>query len=186
MAMYSTFFLAERDMLPSGFPGWRREEATALAGEAAAELPRYEVTMIGGDYAAYLEARIPPFVRSQPHWCAKGLCSVELNPLIAAVTADETANLAPALFAPPSVPGILEEFPAEFLSQLQSAEELAVRRIARNWATVMSTPRFTHSVTGVRVEEDWTLDTALSLLRPIVKLCKEGLGDQQIYLLVEY
>src|SRR6185369_9269665 len=104
MAVYSTFFVAAPENLLSGFLGWKlpldtpvQREITNFFGETRIietreplwedeatdeELDReYEVVEGEGDYAAYLEARIPAVVRMAPHWCSKGLTNVEVNPL---------------------------------------------------------------------------------------------------------
>src|SRR5262249_13358383 len=107
MAIYTTFFLCKPEELPGGFPGWRlplakpvrRQFRNQLTGEVSALGPgepewpedageklgrEYRVATIEGLYEDYLEGRLPPFVRSCPHWAAKGLTVVELKPLFKA------------------------------------------------------------------------------------------------------
>ena len=49
----------------------------------------------------------------------------------------------------------------------------------------MSTPKFTHSVTGQKLSNGWTTPQALQLLDPIVTLTNQAAADQNLYLLTE-
>ena len=104
MAIYTTFFLCQTETLSGGFPGWKlplaapvyRKFCNPFTGEesivetrepdwpeeAASEIEsEYQVASIAGRYEDYLESRLPPFVRSCPHWAAKNLTEVQLAPL---------------------------------------------------------------------------------------------------------
>ena len=99
MAIYTTFFLCKREELSAGFPGWRlplpkpvrREFKNPFTGTVAvmetrepewpeeadeAFPPRYQVVAIEGSYKDYLENRLPPFVRENPHWATKAVTEI--------------------------------------------------------------------------------------------------------------
>jgi hypothetical protein len=160
-------------------PDWPDVDPTEL------EMPKVRVVAIHqGDYNTYLEQRIPPFVQSHPHWCSKNLTSLELTPLVEAAGI-ENADLEAALFCHPSRIASLEQFPADFLAALKSADTSALHAIAEQWASEMSTPDYTHSIDGERLTEDWTTEEAMSLMQPITKLVQMQDGRQNLYLLVE-
>lgn len=210
MAIYSTFFLAEPSQLPIAFPDWKaplpepvtrttvnpftREEMTTTTREPewddldpdSMEFPEPQVVAVQGDYRTYLEQRIPPFVRSQPHCCAKNLTLVELEPLIAAATGAADLRLESPLYAHPALSCGLEEFPDDFLIRLKSAKDADLVTIAQQWATTMSTPAYTHSVSGDRLSDGWSCDDALILLKPIADLVKQHAVGQVLYLLTEF
>ena len=123
----------------------------------------------------------PRFNESQPHWRMKNLTTDELAPLVRIVTDWEDAKMTPIGIGS----GALDAFPPEFIDRLRTADEFSIRRIAQEWAKVMSTPQYTHSVTGKRVEEDWTVETALSVLEPVIELAKKCGDGELVYLLVE-
>jgi hypothetical protein len=50
----------------------------------------------------------------------------------------------------------------------------------------MSTPDYTHSVTGVKLSDGWTAGEALEVLGPIAALARQAARGQQMYLLVEW
>lgn len=209
MAIYSTFFLCEPECIGAGFPKWKRplsepitrkvrnpftgEELTISTLEPAwddfesdqLEMPVPQVVQIEGDYQAYLEKRIPSFVRSQPHWCAKNLTPVEIVGLITAATGDQDAMLKPALFAPPSLSAGLDQFPEDFVERIASAEKADVLRIATNWAKILSSPEHTHSASGERVCGDWSVADALPVLNPVAELARQRTARQAMYLLNE-
>ena len=209
MAIYTTFFLCESRELHPAFPGWKlplsepvsrtrvnpftREEMTVETREPEWDdvdpndmpMPEMGIVAIEGDYETYLQNRIPPFVQSKPHWCAKNLTSVELAPLVAAATGSEEKELETALYAHPSLSAGIEQFPDDFVTRLKSADESTLYAIAKKWAAEMSTPDFTHSVSGERIKDDMTLDEALSVVRPIADLAKKQENDQSMYLLTE-
>lgn len=209
MAFYSTFFLSEPDKLQRGFPGWKlplpepvtrksfnpftREEITITTRAPEwedfdprnMEMPEYQVVAIDGDYETYLEQRIPPFVQSQPHWCAKNLTSVELEPLVACASGVEKTTLQTPLYAHPSLGSGMNQFPEEFVTQLKTADNACLHSLASLWAARMSTPEHTHSVSGTRISDDWTIEDALSLLNPIAALVKRQSDGQALYLLME-
>lgn len=149
------------------------------------EWPERKVVIIHGDYQAYLEQRIPPIVRSQPHWCAKNLTSVELERLIAAVTEIPNPILESALYAHPALGCGIEQFPDDFLRRLKSATERELATMAQVWAASMSTPDYTHSVSGKRLSDGWSPEDALGILNSIAELAKKQAPGQVLYLLIE-
>jgi hypothetical protein len=203
MGIYTTFFLCEPAELPGGFPGWRlplaepvrREVHDPFTGELLVvesrvpEWPEdafegtelnYQVVVIEGSYQDYLEDRLPPFVRSCPHWAAKGLTDIELAPLLEAV--DLSASLEQPIYAPPPYVYTVQQLPAGFLSKLLSLDQ---QEVARKWASAMSTPEQTHSVSGNRLREDWTVGEALEFLRQLADLASKASAGQQMFLLIE-
>ncbi|PQO45783.1 hypothetical protein [Blastopirellula marina] len=210
MAIYATFFLCEPDRLASGFPGWKpplpqpveRERIHPISRELytietcepdwddfdpdCLSLPEYQVVAIEGDCRDYLEQRLLPTVQSMPHWCGKGLTSDELGPLVAAALDAREISLTTPLYAHPLFAGCLNEFPDAFVATLRSADQPALQAIAQEWAVRMSTPEFTHSVSGERLYDDWKMEDALGLLAPIAKLVTEGTERHSLYLLNEW
>src|SRR5215469_16562986 len=105
MAIYTTFFASGPDELLNGFPGWRlplpepvrrevynwitkknvtietREPEWPMDESPASPFPSYKAVAIQGNYEDYLEGRLPGFVRSKPHWAAKGLTDIEIEAL---------------------------------------------------------------------------------------------------------
>jgi hypothetical protein len=208
MAIHSTFFLCDPAQLPTRFPGWKlplpepvtrksidpftREEITITTRapewddfDPAEMRLDYQVVAIYGDYETYLEQRIPPFVQSQPHWCTNNLTGVELKPLVAVASGIEETELESALYAHPSLGAGIEQIPSDFVAHLKAADDSSLRAIAEKWATRMSTPEYTHSVSGNRLYNDWAVDDALSILMPIAALAGQQTGDQSMYLLWE-
>jgi hypothetical protein len=204
VAVYSTFFVAGPNVLLAGFPGWKlplekpiqREVRDYFGKNRTIETreplwedvvpgeepePEFGVVAVEGDYAAYLEARLPALVRKAPHWCAKGLTTVELDPL--GELTDGKPALVEALFAHPSRSAHLLTFRESIVDEmLKSPQELA-----RKWATRMSTPEYTHSADGSRrLQDDWTVDDALSILGPLAELAKKTNAGQRLYLLLEW
>jgi hypothetical protein len=203
MAIYTTFFLCKPKELPGGFPGWRlplkqpvrRKFRDPFTGElsvvetrepewpeaAGEELNRdYQVVAIEGRYEDYLERRLPSFVRACPHWAAKGLTEVELDPLLKAAGAE--GSLEGAIYSPPSLGAVVQGLPPGFLAKLGSLDQKAV---ARRWAAAMSTPEHTHSVSGAKLSDGWTTAEALEILQPIAVLAREATRGQRMYLLTE-
>jgi hypothetical protein len=199
MAIYTTFFLCRPEDLPGGFPGWRlplakpvrRKFRNPFTGEESVvetrepEWPEeagdesergYLVDEIGGSYEEYLEGRLPPFVRSCPHWAAKGLTEVELAPLLEA--AGVTGPIQYAIYSPPSSGAVVQQLPAEFLSKLGSLDQKAV---AKRWAAAMSTPEHTHSVTGLKLSDGWEASETEAILKPLVALACRAYAGQQLY-----
>src|SRR5690349_1883975 len=122
MAVYTTFFITRPEELASGFPGWkpplpapvRREfrhpftkqlvsivtrEPEWPAEEQRGAMPQYRAVPVQGRYEDYLENRLPPFVRQQQHWAAKGLTDIEVEPLLRAVGV--ATELESPIYAPP-------------------------------------------------------------------------------------
>jgi hypothetical protein len=204
MAIYTTFFLADPREVPGGFPGWKpplpapvrrefrnpftkqvvtietREPEWPDESDVGAAVPQYRAASIQGRYEDYLEGRLPPFVRQRPHWAAKGLTDVELEPLLRAVGAG--AELQSPLYAPPSSGAALLAFPPEFIPKLSACDEL---QVATRWAAAMSTPEHTHSASGHRLNDGWTTDEAAQILVPIVSLARQAAPRQRMYLLIE-
>ena len=203
MAIYTTFFLARPEELTSGFPGWkpplpapvRREfrhpftkqlvsietrEPAWPAEEERGAIPQYRAVAIQGRYEDYLENRLPPFVRQQQHWAAKGLTDIEVEPLLRAIGVG--TELESPIFAPPSSGAVLREFPPEFIPKLSESDRIGV---ARQWAAEMSTPEHTHSVTGNKLSDGWTTEQASQIVNPLLALTQKASPGQQMYLLIE-
>jgi hypothetical protein len=208
MAVYTTVFVAPAAELPAGFCGWKpplneprqrtflnpytQEEVTAVTDEPDwpddsdefDDPPHYEVVEIHGDYHTYLDQRIPPFVAARPHWCTKGLTDLELEALLAAITG--TSNPFPnALYAPPSLSSVLLRLPDALIVELRGADEGRLLELARTWATAMSQPEHTHSVSGHRLNDGWSVDDALLPLQKLAELVKSQRHGESLYLLVE-
>jgi hypothetical protein len=203
MAIYTTFFLCRPEELPGGFPGWRlplaepvrREVRNPFSGEASVIetrepnwsedpgiIPEREdrVVEIKGSYEDHIEERLSSFLRACPHWAAKGLTEVELDPLIQA--AGVTAAMECAIYSAPSSGALVQNFPPAFLAKLGSSDQKA---IAERWAAAMSTPEHTHSVTGVKLSDGWTASEALEILQPLAALARKAAPGQHLYLLTE-
>ena len=203
MALYSTFFVCDPKAVPRGFPGWRlplekpvkREFVNPFTGTKCVVETREpewpedqpeETTFVAqvvareGDYASYLESRLLPYVVSQPHWAAKGLTSVELDPLCGLVGV--AGDLQPAMYAPPSLGSMLYQFPPGFPARMKSLDPSP---LAKRWAQEMSRPEYTHSVSGERVCDDWTIQEALEVLQPLAHLAGRSVPGQEMYLLIE-
>ena len=209
MAIYSTFFLSAPEQLHSGFPGWKLPlpqpvtrstinpftlEKMTIETRAPEwddvdpddlPFPDMAVVAIEGDYQAYLEQRLPPFIQSQPHWCSKGLTLVELDPLIGIVTGIDEKRLETPLYAHPSLGSWIAQFPSDFFEHLTAAEEAAITAVAEKWAATMSTPEYTHSMDGNRLSEGWTVEDASGILSNITELARRQEPGQSLYLLTE-
>jgi hypothetical protein len=203
MAIYTTFFLARPEELPSGFPGWklplpapvRRQvqnwftkqtvtietrEPEWPEDEQQNETPQYWAVAIEGRYEDYLESRLPPFVRQQPHWATKGVTDIEVEPLLRAIGV--ASELEAPIYAPPSSGAVLRELPADFIPKLCESDRVGVSRL---WAAAMSTPEHTHSVTGNKLSDGWTTEQASQLLEPLLALAQRAEHGQRMYLLIE-
>lgn len=204
MAVFSTFFVAAPEELLSGFPGWKlpldkpvQREITDFFGEKRTietreplwedivpgeePEPEYGVVAIEGDYSAYLEARLPACVRKAPHWCSKGITNVEVDPL--GELTDGKPALDEGLFAHPSRSGNIMVFRPSIVDEILKAPE----QLAQKWAARMSTPEYTHSADGSnRLQDDWSVDDALSVLRPLGDLATKVRPGQRLYLLLEW
>jgi hypothetical protein len=209
MAIYSTFFVARATELPGAFPGWKlplpqpvtRQYFNRFLGEEVTttsrspdwddvdpdslEMPEYQVVAIEEDYATYLENRIPSFVRAQPHWCAKNLTNIEIEALGEAAL-DAEVSLDSAMYAHPALGAGLLQLPDNFVAELKELKSpVAIEKLAAAWAARMSTPEHTHTMSGERIEEDWTAEDARRILDPLLKLVQEVSAGQAIYLLIE-
>jgi len=203
MANYSTFFVCKPEELAGGLPGWRlplaqpvrREFRNPFTGKASVvesrepEWPEgafedlgreYRVVAIEGRYEDYLEGRLPPFVRSCPHWATKGLSELELAPLCEAVRLKP--ELECVIYSPPSSGAVVQQLPAELLAKLASLDDEAV---AGRWAAAMSLPEHTHSVSGEKLSDGWVTHDALAKLRALKALAREAAAGQRLYLLIE-
>jgi hypothetical protein len=206
MGIYTTFFLCEPAALLGGFPDWRPPAAEPVrhevrdpftdellvvesrvpvwpveADDAGQWLePEYEVVTIEGSYDDYLEDRLPPFVRSCPHWAAKGLTDMELAPLLE--TVDLPASMEQPIYAPPWYGEMVQQLPAGFLAKLMSLDQ---QDVARRWAAAMSTPEDVELAPGQALSDEWTDSGALELLQQLVGLAKKANAAQQMYLLTE-
>lgn len=207
MAIYSTFFLCDRDKLSGMFPSWRaplaepvvRELKNPFTGALTRVSSRepdwpdeavenfhgqdYRVVSIQGDYRDYLEGRLPPGVRAQPHWATKGLTAIELSPLAEAAGTEPALDV--ALYAPPSFAATLDEVNPDLVLALGAADDQTLDSIAARWAATMSSPSYTHSVTGEKLEDGWSTADALEILRPLVALIGRASAEQRLYLLTE-
>jgi hypothetical protein len=208
VAIYSTFFLCNPEELSSGFPGWRpplaepvrREMTNPFTGKTMTietrepEWPddddeeqfanmEFAVVAIQGNYKDYLEGRLSQFVRARPHWCAKGLTSVELDAL--AEASNLPAALDDALFSPPATGAVLKTIRPALVKKFSAIDDAGLEEIEARWASVMSSPEHTHSVTGVKLNDGWTNRHAREILRPIVALARQADLGQGMYLLIE-
>jgi hypothetical protein len=204
MAIYATFFLSEPKQLPGGFPGWRlplpkpvrRQFTNPFTGELSTietrhpEWPdeqddefkrEYRAVLIDGRYEDYLEGRLSSFVRNNPHWAAKGLTEVELGPLAEAL--DFEAKFECPLYAPPSSGATLLELPLKIIPKLASLDQQGLFEVAERWALTMSTPDYTHSITGEN--DGWAANEAMEILQPITDLARKATPDHRMYILIE-
>ncbi|MCA9596086.1 MAG: hypothetical protein KC776_22380 [Myxococcales bacterium] len=112
----------------TGFLAWLRR---LLGGGPPA---RFGVTVVKGDYATFLEERAHPFVVSKPHWCTKGLLSLELAGLQKVLTMAEVDFITymekPALVAPRDMAAGLDLVPAELVDALCALPREECPRVA--------------------------------------------------------
>lgn len=207
MAIYSTIFVADEASLIGNFPGWKQPLAvpvkrtmvnpfTGESTEVETREPTWEttaepsepskavITQVGENYDAYLEGRTSGFVRSCPHWCSKNLTSIEIAPLIREAIGDGP-SLKIAMYAPPDIAAALERFPTGFIEFLYSCTPACLQSLASRWAASISTPDYTHTMDGVRIIDDWDVDSALSLLEPIAWIARQAISGQTMFLLTE-
>jgi hypothetical protein len=170
-------FTGEATTVETREPEWSEDEGADPVDR------EYQVVAIEGDYDDYLEGRLPPFVQRQPHWAAKGLTEVELTPLTQALGVE--AKFECALYGRPSSGAVLQELPSELLPKLASLDSKGLKTVAGKWAAAMSTPEYTHSVSGVKLNDGWSKSDALEILRPIVALAQKAAAGQRVYLLIE-
>jgi hypothetical protein len=199
MAIYATFFVMSASVLVSGLPDWKQplpeaetRVVTTFFGTRTIQTrePRFEkpaasfkaipkVKTAGGDYADYLETRLPDFVTKAPHWATKGLTPVELDPLGKLV--DGRAATHEALFGPPPQSSTIYEFRKDVLRAISVSPD----EFARKWAAEMSGREHTHSQTGVRVSPDWSIEDASRIIQRLCALLPRITDDESLYLLVE-
>jgi hypothetical protein len=207
MAVYTTFFLCEPELLAAGFSGWRpplpkpirREFKNPFTGKLTVREtrepdwsdlrdlvpePEYQVVSGTGRYEEYLEGRLRPFVRGCLHWAGKGVSLLETAALGQAVGI-ETKLEAP-LYAPPSTSAGLVEVPPQFISQLAMLGDDGQMEIAEKWAAIMSSPEHTHSVGGEKLNDGWKRDEAIAFLQPISALARKAQDRHRMYLLIEF
>ncbi len=203
MAIYSTFFLAKPTQLLAAFRGWKpalpapvcrqfRNPFTKQLVETFTREPEwseedspfnpqeYRVAEIRGSYPDFLDSRLPQFVRDNPHWAAKGLSSIELEPLLTIIGVNP--NLESPIYAPPSSAATLHESPPQWVPTLMQIDP---REISKQWAAELSTPEHTHAATGAKLSDGWTTDQASQILNAIVSLAQTAASDQRMYLLIE-
>jgi hypothetical protein len=206
MAVYTTFFLCKSGELPGGFPGWRlplakpvrREFRNPFTGVTSVietrepEWPEDEgdepgreprVVAIKGRYEDYLKGRLPPFVRGCPHWAAKDLTELELKPLLQEFGIG--TDLASAIYSPPSSGAIVQQLPSELLTNMSALTSRRLTAVARRWAATMSSPEYTHSVSGAKISDGWAAAEAGEILRQLVALARQAADGQEMYLLTE-
>ncbi len=206
MGIYTTFFLCKPGELPAGFPGWRpplaqpvqRQFTNPFTGEVFTKetlapdwpdegeeppAPNYQAVEIKGSYEDYLEGRLLPLVRTNPHWAAKSITDVELRPLARSV--DIEPKFECPLYSPPSSGSALYVLSPNLLFKLSMLDEQGLETVAEKWAAEMSTPNHTHSVSGIKLNDGWTTREAIEILRPIVELARKASAGQQMYLLIE-
>jgi hypothetical protein len=75
----------------------------------------------------------------------------------------------PALYAPPSSGAILRQLPAKFAAKRGA---LYVRQLAVDWPAALSTPKYTHSVSGVQLTDGCSLSDALAIIEPLIELAR--------------
>lgn len=172
-ARCTTHFTGELSVVETCVPEWPED--------ASEETERtYQVVVIEGSYEEYLQDRLPPFIRSCPHWAAKGLTEIELTPLLEAVGVSAAIDF--PIYGPPSSGATIQQLPAEFLAKATSLDQ---QKVAQKWAAAMSTPEYTHAVSGQKLYDGWTAGEALELLQPLVDLARKASAGQQMYLLIE-
>jgi len=198
MAIYTTFFVMSAAALTLAFPDWKpplpeleTRVVTTFFGTRTilTREPRFEpstqsstqpeIAIIRGDYADYLEKRLPDSVAKAPHWAAKGLTLVELDPLGDLV--DGRPVLQEALFSPPPQSSVIYEVRREVLGAIVASPDV----FAQKWAAIMSTREHTHSQTGVRVSPDWSTEDASRIIRQLVTLASKVTDGASLYLLIE-
>jgi hypothetical protein len=106
---------------------------------------------------------------------------VELDPL--GELTDGNPALEDGLFAHPSRSGHLFVFRPPMVDGILKGQQ----QLAQKWAARMSTPEYTHSAdSSNRLQDDWSVDDALSILRPLGDLVKKATPGQRLYLLLEW
>lgn len=207
MAIYSTFFLCDRETLPLLFPGWRpprdvpvvREVKNPFTGEMtrvssrepdwpddASDTPLsdgYQLIRIEGNYEQYLEARLAPEIRGRPHWCTKGLMEDEMAELGAAAGVEPALDV--ALYAPPRVAATLAEMHRELVLQLAAADGRRLAEIASCWGGAMSMSDYVRTVPDDRTEGDPACAYEFGVIEAIAALARRASSDERLYLLME-
>jgi hypothetical protein len=207
VAIYTTVVVCDPQELVAGFPGWRtplpnpvkREVKNPFTGEMMTIETRepdwgdddgtdpvnleYQVVSIEGNYQDYLDGRLPGFIRSNQHWATKNLTVVELAPLAEAV--GEEPRFECPLYSPPSLGAILHEFPVDMVAKFASLDDQGLDAVAKKWAATMSTPEYTHSVTGLKLDDGWSATEAMEVLKPLVDLARKTGDGQRMYLFIE-
>lgn len=196
MAIYTTFFVSTATELAAGLSGWKRPRARPVrvekrnpltgatyteesrepdwpAGAAEEPAPTLRVKAIRGKYADYLDGRLRPFVRSCPHWAAKGVTSVEVEPLLDVLGLP--ADWEPVLYPPPGSGALLQQLPSGVIAALRTADrdELAAR-----WAEALAESEL--------VDDGWTAAAARSILDPLAALAEATPARRRMYLLTEW
>lgn len=207
MAIYTTFFLCKPNELLGAFPGWKSplpapvqrtvrnpfngKEVTVESdapdwpddAEVVEEDREYEAVPGGGKYEDSLEARLPNSVRIRPHWCAKGIMEIELNELVE--SAGFKSKVEYSLYCPPSIGASLVRIPSGLPARLLRLGDEELSALAHRWAEAMSAPKHTHTTSGLKISDGWKLEDALAILSPLVKLARQAVDGQEMYLLIE-
>jgi hypothetical protein len=106
---------------------------------------------------------------------------VELHPL--GKLTDGKIALVDALFAHPSRSVHLQSFREPIVEEMLKHPYV----LAQKWAATMSSPEYTHSADGSqRLADDWTVDDAQSILKPLSELANKANAGQRLYLLLEW
>ncbi|HVX09740.1 MAG TPA: hypothetical protein VHC22_00925 [Pirellulales bacterium] len=186
MGIYTTFFVCTPPELAAAFPGWlpplttpvKRDTTKPFTGETTTVESREPEWTDDPD----TDSPDLDFVFSHPHWDTKGLTEVELGPLADALGLEPKFEY--PLYAPPSSHVYLVGLPTELVPKLVSLDANGLEAVAAKWAAAMSTPEYTHSVTGNKLNDGWTPSDAMGILHEFVTLARQASADQRLYLLI--
>jgi hypothetical protein len=81
--------------------------------------------------------------------------------------------------------GLIQRVRPELLARLEVLDDDALQDLARKWAAVMSSPRHTHTLGGMKVSSGWTAECARGTVEAILRLARQRDGSQAMYLLIE-
>lgn len=205
MAIYTTFFVCEPAALQSAFPTWKpplprpvsRQFRDPFSGKMVtreSDAPEWPdspdpdnraptgVAVRQGDYAKHLEDRLPAAIRAFPHWSAKGLTEIELEPLAASFKVEPLLQI--ALYAPPSTDALLFRFDRRARDALASLGAAQLHALAKQWSVAMSDDAHTRVGNGTRLS-GLAAEQAAEYLRQLGALAKKAGKAGQLFLLVE-
>jgi hypothetical protein len=181
MAVYTTFFAGNEVDLDEGFLGWRRPLAAPVkrtsvnpftkqsytyddwepedddVGDEPA-FPRKLVTAIKGDYAAYLEGRLPDRVRSLQHLAVKSVLSPQVDELLAVLAKEGVDRLHPARFPPRR---------AESGAMLDVLPDAGVLVLAKSTDGELVDAARQLSTEGLFADDRWPADACADLFRSL-------------------